>query len=81
MVGDFQPPPPGQPQPLFPPYREDMVLDVPASYYVSNWMYQFSQMVQSHSTSSFQVELSVPGGGLILGLEDMLLLKFSGWKD
>ena len=81
MVGDFEPPPPGRPQPLLPAYREDMALDVPASYYVSNWMFQFSQMVQSHSTSSAQVMLSVPGGGAINGLEDMALLKFGGWRD
>ena len=81
MVGDFEPPPPGQPQPLMPPYREEMALDVPAAYYVSNWMFQFSQMVQAHSTSSYQVRLSVPGGGAINGLEDMALLKFSGWRD
>jgi len=81
MVGDFEPPPPGQPQPLFPAYREEMVLDVPASYYVSNWMFQFSQMVQSHATSSAQVMLSVPGGATINSLEDMWLFKFSGWRD
>lgn len=81
MVGDFEPPPPGRPQPLLPPYREDMALDVPASYYVSNWMFQFSQMVQSHATSSAQVMLSVPGGATINSLEDMTLLKFSGWRD
>ncbi|MGD0412710.1 MAG: glycosyltransferase family 39 protein [Verrucomicrobiota bacterium] len=81
VAGDFSFPPPGQPQPLLPPYREDMVMDVPGAHYWSSWMFQFSQMVQSHSTSGFQVELSVPGGGAINREEDMLLLQFSGWRE
>jgi hypothetical protein len=81
VAGDFSFPPAGQPQPLLPPYREDMVMDVPGAHYWSSWMFQFSQMVQSHSTSGFQVELSVPGAAAINKEEDMLLLQFSGWKD
>jgi len=81
VVGQFRFPPPGQPQPLLPPYREDMVMDVPGAHYWSSWMFQFSQMVQSHSVSGAQVELSVPGGTAISGEEDMLLLQFSGWKE
>jgi hypothetical protein len=81
MVGAFQFPPPGQPQPLLPPYREDMVLDVPAAHYWSSWMFQFSQMIQDHATSLDQVELSTPGGDTINPLENMLLLRFRGWKE
>jgi uncharacterized membrane protein len=81
VVGNFRFPPPGQPQPLRPPYREEMVLDVPAAYYWSSWMFQFSQMVQSHFKDGYQVELSIPGGGAISDLEDLLLLQFSGWRE
>jgi hypothetical protein len=81
VVGDFRFPPPGQPQPLMPPYREDMVLDVPAAYYWSSWMFQFSQMVQSHASRMWQVRMSVPGGAPVNDLEFMLLLRFSGWKE
>ena len=51
VVGDFQFPPPGQPQPLLPPYREDMVHGRARRLLFSSWMFQFSQMVQSHATS------------------------------
>jgi hypothetical protein len=81
VAGDFSFPPAGQPQPLLPPYHEEMVMDVPAAHYWSSWMFQFAQMVQTHSTSGFQVELSVPGAATINGEEDMLLLQFSGWKE
>jgi hypothetical protein len=81
VVGDFRFPPPGQPQPLLPPYREDMVMDVAAAWYFSSWMFQFSQMVQAHAPSQLQLELSAPGGAAINGLEDMFLLQFSGWRE
>jgi hypothetical protein len=81
VVGDFRFPPPGQPQPLLPPYREDMVMDVAAAWYFSSWMFQFSQMVQAHAPSQLQLVLSAPGGAPINGLEDMFLLQFSGWKE
>ncbi len=81
LVGDFRFPPPGQPQPLLPPYREDMVMDVAAAWYFSSWMFQFSQMVQSHVPSQAQVVLTAPGGAPINGLEDMFLLQFRGWKE
>ena len=78
VVGD---PPPPQPQPLLPPYRQDMALDVPSAYYISSWKTQLSQMIQSHAASGFEVEMSIPGGAAINDLEDMLLLRFSGWKE
>ena len=81
VVGNFQTPPPGQPQPLRPPYREDMVMDVAAAWYFSSWMFQFSQMVQAHAKVMGQVEFTVPGAAPINPLEDMLLLRFSGWQD
>jgi hypothetical protein len=83
IVGDFRFPPPGQPQPLFPPYREDLVMDVAAAWYFSSWMFQFSQMVQAHvpPQGQAQVVLTAPGNAPINGLEDMLLLQFRGWKD
>ena len=81
VAGDFQFPPPGQPQSILPPYREDMALDAPEGWYCSSWMFQFSQMIQFHSTSKAQVEMSVPGGGAVNAMEDMLLLRFSGWKE
>jgi hypothetical protein len=81
VVGDFQFPPPGQPQPLLPPYREEMTMDVAAAWYFSSWMFQFSQMVQSHAPSQARMEFSVPGGAAVNNLEDMFLLRFSGWKE
>jgi hypothetical protein len=81
VVGDFQFPPPGHPQGLIRPYREDMVLDVAAAWYFSSWMFQFSQMVQAHCPPGVQFEMNVPGGDKVNNLEDMLLLRFRGWKE
>jgi len=81
VVGDFQFPPPGRPQSLLPPYREEMVMDVAAAWYFSSWMFQFSQMVQAHVPSQAQVVLAAPDHAPINGLEDMFLLQFRGWKD
>ena len=82
VAGDFQFPPPGQPQPLLPPYREDQALEVvPAAYYWSSWMFQFSQMVQSHASGMWQAQMSVPGVPPVNGMEVMRLFRFSGWKE
>ena len=81
VTGEFAFSPPGQPHPIIRPYREDMALDVPQGWYCSSWMFQFSQMIRLHSTSKVQVEMSVPGGAAVNDFEDMLLLRFSGWKD
>ena len=82
-IGDFRFPPPGQPQPLLPPYREDMAMDVAAAWYFSSWMFQFSQMVQAHvpPQGQAQVVLTAPDNAPINGLENMLLLQFRGWKE
>jgi hypothetical protein len=81
VVGDFSLPPPGRPQLLLPPYREEMVMDVAAAWYFSSWMFQFSQMAQAHASSQAQVVLAAPDNAPINGLENMLLLQFRGWKD
>ena len=81
VAGEFAFSPPGQAHPIIRPYREDMALDVPEAWYCSSWMFQFSQMIEFHSTSKAQVEMSVPGGGAVNGFEDMLLLRFGGWKE
>jgi hypothetical protein len=81
VVGDFQFPPPGLPQPLLPPYVEDASMDVPAAHYFSSWMFQFSQMVQAHATSMGNLEIQVPGGAAVSGLENMPVYVFRGWKE
>jgi hypothetical protein len=81
VVGVFMFPPPGQPQPIRPPYREDMPLDMPDSCYFSSWMFQLSQMVQSHARSGALQELPVPGDASVNNLENLRLLRFSGWRE
>ena len=81
VVGDFQFPPPGQPQPLLPPYREELPLDMPDASYFSSWMFQFSQMVQSHAAAGRRELIrprrggsQLPGGhrsAVVQGLEGM----------
>jgi hypothetical protein len=81
VVGVLQFPPPGQPQPLLRPYREDMKMDMPDSCYFSSWMFQFSQMIQSHALSGGPQEIDVPGGATVNNLENIGLLRFRGWRD
>lgn len=81
VVGDFQFPPPGMPQPLLPPYLEDGSMDIPAAHYFSSWMFQFSQMVQAHATAMGTAEIQVPGGGAVSSLENLQVYVFRGWKE
>jgi hypothetical protein len=81
VVGDFQFPPPGRPQPILPPYREGMVFDVPAAHYWSSWLFQFSQMIQDHATSLEQPDPSIAGGAAVSPLENIRVYVFHGWKE
>jgi hypothetical protein len=74
-------PPPGQPQPVRPPYREDMALDRPDACYFSSWMFQLTGMLQSHYTSGRQLDIAVPGNAGVSSLENLHLLCFSGWRE
>ena len=56
-------------------------MEVPAAHYWSSWLFQLSQMLQSHASGMWQVQMSVPGGPPVNGMEVMLLLRFSGWKE
>jgi hypothetical protein len=81
VVGAFRFPPPGQPQPIRPPYREDMALDRPDASYFSSWMFQLSGMIQSHAASGRQQDIAVPGNAEVSSLENLHLLCFSGWRQ
>ena len=81
VVGVFMFPPPGQPQPIRPPYRGDPSLDMADACYFSSWMFQLSGMIQSHATSVVEQELPVPGGAGVYNLENLRLLRFRGWRE
>jgi len=54
---------------------------MPDSCYFSSWMFQLSQMVESHARSGAVQELTVPGDASVNNLENLRLLRFSGWKE
>jgi hypothetical protein len=79
VVGVFQFPPPGPPQPVYGPYHGGM--ELPDSTYFSSWMFQISQIVQTRATSGGEVKIRVPASAKINPLEEMPLLVFRGWKE
>lgn len=79
VAGLFQFPPPGPPQPVYPPYHGGM--NMADSTYFSSWMFQISRIVQARATSGGQVRIPVPGGATIHPAEDIPLLVFRGWKE
>ena len=79
VLGVFQTPPPGNPQPVYPPYHGGM--DMADSVYFSSWMFQISALVQNHSIEGGQVNVEVPGGQPVNPLENVPLLAIRGWRE
>ncbi len=79
VVGVFQTPPPGPPQPIYPPYRGGM--DMADARYFSSWMFEISGMLQAHALSGGQVTIPVPAGQPVNPVEDLPLLVIRGWRE
>ena len=80
VVGVFQFPPQGQPQPVLPPYHGEP-MDMADARYFSSWMFQISQLVQSHATQGGQISVPSPHNLPINPYEDAPLLRFEGWHS
>jgi 4-amino-4-deoxy-L-arabinose transferase-like glycosyltransferase len=78
VVGVFQTPPRGAPQPILPPYRGGM--DMADSRYFSSWLFQVSGLIQAHAISGGPVPVDVPGGQPVNPVEDVALLVIRGWR-
>jgi hypothetical protein len=79
VAGMFQFPPQGQPQPILPPYR-GAEMEMADAKYFSSWMFQLSQLVQSHASRGEEVPIPTPGNLPINPLENVPVLRFSGWR-
>jgi hypothetical protein len=79
VLGTFQFPPQGQPQPILPPYRGGG-MDMPDGRYFSSWLFQISQLVQDHATHGEPTAIPVPGNLPVNPLEDVPVLRFWGWR-
>jgi hypothetical protein len=79
VVGVFETPPPGPPQPVYPPYHGGM--DMPDARYFSSWMFEISGMIQAHALSGGLVSIPVPGGQTVNPVEDLPLLVIRGWRE
>ncbi len=79
ILGTFQFPPQGRPQPILPPYRGGG-MDMPDARYFYSWMFQISQLVQTHALRGGQVSIAVPGNLPVNPLEDVTVLRFAGWR-
>jgi hypothetical protein len=79
VLGTFQLPPQGQPQPILPPYKGGG-MDMPDARYFYSWMFQVSQLVQDHATRGERAPIPVPGNLPINPLEDVSVLRFAGWR-
>jgi len=79
VAGIFEFPPPGTSPPFYGPYHAGM--EMPDLAYFSSWLFQVSQVVQTHTKSGGQIEIPVPDSAPINPVESIPLRVFRGWKE